>query len=202
LQLLLKMFSLCPSILCGCFLVTVLGKISVLCLFFIFMSLTVEGRPLGQGSHVRIKGSNTVRVIPRFVPTTPDTVKHSMTNSSYVPPDSPAPFTAGGSQCRRSAAEGSTNGSTLAAQRSANESTSAAQRSANESTGAAPRSQSWPPQPAVTYTALLSASSCGDVTNGGGEGGGGGGRKVGGGGLPIQQPQHKGKCGVANPWTK
>ncbi len=124
-------------------------------------------------------------MIPRFVPTTPDTVKHSMTPSAYVPPDSPAPFAAGGSQCRRSPAEGS-----------ANESTSAAQRSANESAGAAPRSQSWPPPPAVTYTALLSASSCGDVTNGVGEGGGGGGREVRGGGLPIQQPQHKGKCNI------
>jgi hypothetical protein len=138
-----------------------------------------------KSPHVRTKASNTVRVIPRFVPT-PDTVKHTMTHSSYVPPDSPAPFAAGGSQCRRSAAEGSTNESKLAAQ-----------RSANESTGAAPRSQSWPPPPAVTYTALLSASSCGDVTNGGGEGGGGGGLEVGGGGLPIQQPQHKGKCSVA-----
>jgi hypothetical protein len=110
--------------------------------------------------------SNTVRVIPRFVPT-PDTVKHSMTNSAYrVLPESPAPFTR---RCCRSDADDSTN----------------------ESTGAAPRSQSWPPL-AVTYTALLSASNCGDVTNGSGEEGGGGG------GPPIQQSEHKGKFNVAS----
>jgi hypothetical protein len=181
------MFSLCPSIV-----------LSILVLFnrkFTLVSLTVEDPPNGRKSPQCSYQSKcqVIHVIPRFVPT-PDTVKHSMTNSSYVPPDSPVQFAAGGSQCRRRAADGSTNESTLEAQ-----------RSTSESAGAAPRSQSWPPPPAVTYTALLSASSCGDVTNGGGEGGGGRaqwGREVGGGGLPIQQPQHKGKCSVANPWTK
>ena len=158
----------------------------------------------------------------RFVlPST--TIKHSLTNSSYVPPDASAPSAAGDhlraddkSRRRRSAAEGSTNdspASTVAAQRSTNDctaSTRAALRSSKDGSASritTQRSQSWSP-PGVTYTALLSTSSCGHINNscspsvicmnerssGGAQGEPQGAQRAPNGGpaLPVQLPEIKG----------